>query len=98
MIDFNAFANDIAKILPQRFSAFDRERKCLSNTSTKIVYDIACATELTLLVLEQDNSDLSVNTTLDFEGKSYVITQIEKESRVMLRLFLKEEQSYAYTQ
>ena len=98
MIDFNAFANDIAKILPQRFSAFGRERKCLSNTSTKIVYDIACATELTLLVLEQDNSDLSVNTTLDFEGKTYVITQIEKESRVMLRLFLKEEQSYAYTQ
>lgn len=98
MIDFNAFANDIAKILPQRFSAFGRERKCLSNTSTKIIYDIACATELTLLVLEQDNSDLSVNTTIEFEGKTYLVTQIEKESRVMLRLFLKQEQSYAYPQ
>lgn len=98
MIDFNAFANDIAKILPQRFSALGRERKCLSNTSTKIIYDIACATELTLLVLEQDNSDLSVNTTLEFEGKTYLVTQIEKESRVMLRLFLKQEQSYAYPQ
>ena len=98
MVDFNKFANDIAKILPQRFSAFNRERKCLSNTSTKIVYDIACATEMTLLALEQDNADLSVNTTLDFEGKTYLITQIERESRVMLRLFLKEERSYAYTQ
>ncbi|WP_394908921.1 hypothetical protein [uncultured Helicobacter sp.] len=98
MIDFNAFAHDIAKILPQRFVAFDRERKCLSNSSTKIVYDIACATEITLLVLEQDNADLSVNTTLDFEGKTYLITQIERESRLMLRLFLKEERTYAYTQ
>lgn len=43
MIDFNAFAKEIAKILPQRFIAFDRERKCLSNTSTKVVYDIAHA-------------------------------------------------------
>ena len=98
MIDFNAFARDIATILPQRFSAYGRERGCLSNASTKIVYDIACATELTLLVLEQDNADLSVNTTLDFEGKTYLITQIEKESRVMLRIFLKEERTYAYPQ
>ncbi|WP_300450428.1 hypothetical protein V3I05_07855 [Helicobacter mastomyrinus] len=92
---FEKFAQDIAQILPERFYALQRERKALSNASTKIIYDVTCATELSLLTLLSENTDLQVGTIIEYRNKSYRIYQIEIESRVMKRLFLKEENTYA---
>lgn len=92
---FDSFAKDIAKTLPESFMANDRERKALSNKSTKVFYDeVSYGFELTLLVLENDNLDLSVGDKITFKNKTYKIYQIQIESRVMLRLFLKEDNIY----
>ncbi|TLD80171.1 hypothetical protein LS68_008105 [Helicobacter sp. MIT 05-5293] len=93
---FEKFAKDIAHILPEEFYALGRKRKTLSNASTKIVYDIASSTELTLLTLSSENTDLQVGTIIEYQNKTYKIYQIDIESRVMKRLFLKEENVYAY--
>lgn len=92
---FDMFANDILKTLPQRFSAYGRERRALSNKSTKVFYDeVSYGFELTLLVIAKDNADLSVGDRVVFEDKNYEIYQIQIESRIMLRLFLKESNMY----
>lgn len=93
---FERFAKDIAQILPEVFCALGRERRALSNSSTKIFYDTTSSTELTLLILGKENTDLQVGTIIDYQNKSYKIYQIEIESRIMKRLFLKEENIYAY--
>ncbi|TLD97665.1 hypothetical protein LS71_002690 [Helicobacter jaachi] len=88
---FAGFERDILSILPQRFIAFERPRACLSNTSTKVIYDEAIAqVELSLLALKAQNMDLSSGDMIIFNKKHYQIYQIQMESRVMIRIFLKE--------
>lgn len=91
---FNSFTRDIAKFLPERFSAWGKERKALSNTSTNVIYDSATSTELTLLCLHSENNDLQVGDKITFQNKQYQVYQTQRESRVMIRIFLKEEHIY----
>lgn len=88
---FDIVLNDISSVLPETFIAYKRERKALSNKSTKVFYDEVSSIELTLLALQRDNKDLSVGDIIYFDNEAYKIYQINVESRFLLRLFLKKE-------
>lgn len=87
---FDIFASDLRAILPEYFFYAYQKRPCLSNSSSKVVFDSATTTELTLLTLQMDNKDLHVNAFIEFKGITYQIYEIQKESRVLLRLFLRD--------
>ena len=88
-------SKDIYSILPHSFVAFGRTRKCLLNESTKVIYDDSVSgVETTLLILRDDNTDLSISDQISINNRIFKIRQIQIESRIMLRLFLKESNYY----
>lgn len=88
-------SKDIYSILPHSFVAFGRTRKCLLNERTKVVYDDSVSgVETTLLILRDDNTDLSISDQISINNRIFKIRQIQIESRIMLRLFLKESNYY----
>lgn len=96
MIDRILLANDLRKILNQSvsvdFTLTDGEvRKCHFNKTTKVIFDDGLtATKPSILLLEEDNKDINVKTIITINNIKYEVTQIELESNVLKRCFLRE--------